>query len=275
MRPSAAADPDDPQVRRSPLAVRFFTGAVTRRMAQNFAGVRVSRAAGPPPAAQVAGRSLVVYANHPSWWDPVFLIVLITRAFPDRRVFAPIDAEALGRYGFMRRCGLFGIEPDSRAGALRFLKVGRDVLSRPDTILCVTPQGRFSDVRQPLVLQRGLAVLLARAPEAVILPVALDYPFWNESRPEALARWGAPVACAGDARRDVEARQSALGAGLEKALAALENEAVRRDPAAFVSLLEGRVGVGGLYDAGRRLAAWTTGRRFDAAHGAGDRSRAE
>ena len=56
---------------------------------------------------------LVIYANHPSWWDAALVPVLLTRLFPSRRSFAPIDAVALRRYGFMRRLGLFGIAQDS------------------------------------------------------------------------------------------------------------------------------------------------------------------
>ena len=46
----------------------------------------------------------------------------------------------------------------------------------------------------------------------------------------------------------------------------LSCEARTQDPERFIDLLDGSVGVGGLYDAGRRLKAWSRGRRFDGAH---------
>ena len=260
-------DPDDPIRLRSPLHVRFFTAALTRRMRQQFSGVRLSRGAS-LDATALAGRPLVLYANHPSWWDPAFVAMLVARYLPDRTVFAPIDCEALQRYRFMRRCGLFGIEPSGRAGAVRLLEVGTAVLSMDHAVLCITPQGRFGDPREPLVLRRGLAALMARVPQAIAIPVALEYPFWDESRPEALARWGAPLSRDIDGPHDARGWQSALTDALGATMTRLAADALRRDPADFVELLEGRVGVGGVYDAWRRLRAWSAGRRFDAAHGA-------
>lgn len=254
---------DDPVGLRSPNYVRFFGAALAHRMRQGFAGIRLSRGSAAWRPDAFTGRPLVVVANHPSWWDPAFIAFLAGRDLPQRALFAPIDADALQRYRFMRRCGLFGIEPDSRAGAARFLDVGRRVLALPDAVLCVTPQGRFSDVRQrPLAMRRGVAALLARTPGAIALPLALDYPFWDESRPEALARWGAPVT----GHADADAWHDALTDGLERTMDALATDAQRRDPADFIALLDGKVGIGGVYDAWRRAVAWGTARRFDPSH---------
>ena len=62
-------------------------------------------------------------------------------------------------------------------------------------------------------------------------------------------------------------RNALLGEGLTATIDDLAEEAVSRDPARFHTLLWGRTGIGGIYDAGRRLRAWAGGRRFDAAHG--------
>jgi hypothetical protein len=43
--------------------------------------------------------------------------------------------------------------------------------------------------------------------------------------------------------------------------------ALRRDPAAFETLLGGKTGVGGVYDLWRRLKAFFRGERFRSAHG--------
>ena len=267
MSRSATDDADDPERLRSPLHVRFFTAAIRRRMRQGFAGVRLSRRSMPLRAEHFDGRPLVVYSNHPSWWDPVLLALLIDRTFPDRRTFAPIDADALRRYRFMRRCGLFGLEPGTQAGAARLLAVGRRVLAAPDALLCITPQGRFGDVRErPLALRRGLAALLARTPGVTAIPVALDYPFWDESRPEALARWGEPLAAPPGPRWNASAWHGALTGALSDTMDALTGDAIERDPTAWVSLVEGTTGVGGLYDGWRRLGSWMAGRRFDPSH---------
>jgi hypothetical protein len=58
---------------------------------------------------------------------------------------------------------------------------------------------------------------------------------------------------------------------LERALESTQDRlaaaVLARDPAAFTSLLAGRVGVGPAYDTIRRIKAWLRGERFDASHG--------
>ena len=266
----------DPLALHAPLAARLFLGLLERRMARAFSALRVSGAFGQTGAAgdfaeSTAGRPLVVYCNHPAWWDVGVLAAVARRMAPGRRLFAPFDAAALGRYGFLVRCGAFGVDPGSAGGARRLLEVGGRVLGDPGSLLCITPEGAFTDPRvRPVVLKRGLATLLARTPGTVAVPVAIEYPFWTESRPEALVRVGRPVALpAGDAA-DADAWQSCLTARLEATMDALAADAVARDPARFRTLIDGSAGVGGVYDAWRRLRAAAAGRRFDARHGAAD-----
>ncbi len=54
---------------------------------------------------------------------------------------------------------------------------------------------------------------------------------------------------------------------LSNAMDRLRGAAVGRDASRFVELFEGTVGVGVVYDAGRRARAWMRGERFDPAHG--------
>ena len=43
---------------------------------------------------------------------------------------------------------------------------------------------------RPVRLRPGLAHLARRVPGATIVPLALEYPFWDERTPEALCRFG-------------------------------------------------------------------------------------
>ena len=72
---------------------------------------------------------VIVFGNHPSWWDPALYIVLANELFRGRPGFGPMDRESLARYGFFRRLGIFGIDKGSAAGARRFLDVARRVLA--------------------------------------------------------------------------------------------------------------------------------------------------
>jgi 1-acyl-sn-glycerol-3-phosphate acyltransferase len=239
---------------------RFFTGVMRRQMAGGFRAVRLLRPGLPDldPA-----RPLVVYSNHPGWWDPAFYIVLQTSLFPDREGYGPMEAEALERYGFMKRIGIFGVDPGTRAGAARFLRVGSHLLADPARTIWMTAQGRFADPRErPVSLRPGLAHLMARVPGAVAVPLAMEYPFWSEKRPEALAAFGVPV----NGLDDADAWQAALETGLTRAQDDLAAAALARDPSVFETILGGARGVGGIYGAWTRLRDALAGRRHDPDH---------
>lgn len=258
--------PGDPRPLRSPLWLGFFTRILRRLVRRSFHAVRVvDRPAHDDPW---AGRPLVIYSNHPSWWDGAVFPVLVTQAFPHRACYAPIDAAALSRYGFMRRLGFFGLERGTYQGASTFMRVGMALLTQPDTLLCITPQGHFEDVRRrPVRMLPGLAGLIARVPGVVVLPLALEYTFWDERAPEALARFGAALDFTESERRSTELVERRLQQALTLAQDQLADDAQSRDATRFETLIDGRAGVGGVYDGWRRLRAWIAGQPFDPSHG--------
>lgn len=245
----------DPVAARSPQLTRFFTGVMRRQIRRSFRALRVAR---PGLPALPPGASVIVYANHPSWWDPAVCCVLADALFPGIASFGPMDAAALERYGFMRRIGIFGITQGSYSGAAQFLRAGRLVLSDKRRMLWITAQGRFVDPRErPVALQRGIAHLMCSVPGVVAVPLALEYPFWSEKRPEALACFGTPVASEG---RDPAALSAELARALQAAQDRLSQDSMARDPEAFDRLLGGRAGVGGLYGGWQTLRAALRGR---------------
>jgi 1-acyl-sn-glycerol-3-phosphate acyltransferase len=254
--------PDPALPPRSAWLVPLFQRYARRYLARHLHAVRLHRAGRPDVP---DGAPLVVVLNHPSWWDPLVCAALAD-LFPGYRHYAPIDAAALGKYRFFARLGFFGIEPGP-GGARTFLRTGRAVLAQPHSALWVTAQGAFTDPRvRPVKLRPGVAHLLARLDRAVVLPLALEYPFWQERSPEALAHFGAALVVRG-ARSVVE-----WLALLESALAGAQDElaaaARRQDPADFAVLLGGKAGVGGVYDLWRRFKALLRGERFRPGHGA-------
>ncbi|WP_119680961.1 lysophospholipid acyltransferase family protein [Indioceanicola profundi] len=259
----------DPAALRSERMVRFFSGVMRRAMRRSFHGVRIA-APGIPEVP--ADKPVLVYCNHPSWWDAAFLIVLAGQCFPDRRGFGPMDARALQQYGFMKRIGLFPVVPDTPAGAIAFMKTATRLLEDPASMLWVTAQGRFTDVRvRPAGLRGGLAHLILRHPRLTILPLALEYAYWDEKLPEALCRFGTAIDGAAFSDLPVTEWQALLELRLTDTMDALAADAMARDPAAFQPLLEGRTGIGGIYDLWRRARHWTRGKRFDPSHSAATR----
>ena len=71
-----ARPPEDRQERSrkanevSPLLVSLFGGYSERHLARHFNALRLSKAQRPDLAA-ARGKPLIIYLNHPSWWDPL------------------------------------------------------------------------------------------------------------------------------------------------------------------------------------------------------------
>jgi 1-acyl-sn-glycerol-3-phosphate acyltransferase len=212
---------------------------------------------------------LIVYANHSSWWDPMVSVLLAEMLLPERKHYAPMDASALAKYPILRKLGIFPVEMSSARGAAQFLRTSEAILAAGG-VLWITPQGRFADVREELAFKPGLGALATRVPDVTLVPLAIEYTFWDERLPETLLRVGEPVRVAEDASSEAGTLQ------LEDALAAvmveLKAAVVARDASAFTSLLSGSRGTGGLYGFGRRLRAWVTRKAIDLDHSRRDES---
>ncbi|MEL6106193.1 MAG: lysophospholipid acyltransferase family protein [Planctomycetota bacterium] len=212
--------------------------------------------------------SLVVYANHPSWWDPLIAHFLNRSLFPDRQFYAPIDAEALQQYRVFEKLGFFGVQLDTRSGAAEFLSRSREILSGNDTALWITPEGRFADVRDHQAeLQPGLSHLCSKSETLVALPVALEYVFWEERLPVCLVALGAAQMVAEAPERSKAEWNCHLTRALREAQTRLADRSIARDSNGFENLLRGNRGTGGVYESIRRFKAFVTGRSFKAAHG--------
>ena len=261
----AGAEAERTVSRYSPLLARFFTFIFAYDLRRSFQAVRLH---GALPV--LDGRPVICVVNHPSWWDAALFIWLPGALF-GRRCFAPMEAAMVARYPFFARIGAFGVQPGSAAGAATFLAAGERVLAEPDALLLVNAQGRFTDARvRPVTISPGLAHLARRVPDAVVLPLAFEYTFWDERRPNALLRFGEPVPAAMLAGLPPAEASRYLAAALERTMDTLAEAAIARDPAAFRTVLAGRVGINPFYDAWRRLRALMRGQRFSPAHG--DRS---
>lgn len=227
--------------------------------------VRLAREPRPP---EPGARPLIVVMNHPSWWDPLIGLVLADARFGAREHYAPIDAEALSKYAFFAKLGLYPVERGTARGAASFLRTSRAILARPGATLWITAQGRFADPRlRPPGLQPGVGRLAHRLDDAWVLPLAVELTFWEERTPEALLRFGDPVHVERGGERSPEAWTALVEQRLAAAQDALAELALQRDAAAFETILGGRSGVGGMYDTWRRFRALLRGERLDTSHG--------
>lgn len=251
-----------------PIARRrldWFTRYVDFYLRRNFHGLHLLRLSA---VDELAGWPLLVCLNHPAWWDPLVGLYLSQRFFHNRVQYAAIASAGLTKYRFFERLGFFGIEPATRAGAAKFLRIGQTVLGRSDGALWLTPQGEFVDVRKrPVHIQPGVGHLAHRATRFAMLPVAVEYSFWNERYPEVFACIGNPqYVDLGNARSPAEWNR-VFELSLEATQNALAERVLSRDLRLFEPLLAGNAGVGGLYDLWRSVKSRLQGKQFEPQHG--------
>jgi len=269
MKPTPDAVP-----RISRTALRVFAKCARRMLRRDFHAVRLAGEV-PDFAAVPRDEPLIVFTNHASWWDPLTCLFLSRLFLADRSHYAPIDARGLERYGILRKLGFFGVEQESAKGGREFLRTARAILATSGAVLWITPQGAFRDSRaRPPAFAPGLGHLVAKLDRATLLPLAFEYPFWDEKTPEALCRFGEPVFRSDKSDGSDLSDLSDAGAWtrrLEGALArcqdALAAAAIARDPGAFRVLCGGSAGVRGPYGWWQRMSAWLRGKPYDPEHG--------
>lgn len=246
--------------------LNLFRTYARRYVRKHVHAVRLARDGFHGQLMEITG-PVVVVMNHPSWWDPMIGLVLLD-LWPTRFAhFAPIEAAGLEKYRFLERLGFFPIESNTPRGGLLFLRTSLNRLRNPDTALWVTAQGRFADPRErPTRLKEGVGHLAFRLKAGWVLPLALEYPYWDERTPEALARFGEPLPLVSEATPEQWTER--IAAALEASQNALAAAAITRDPNRFEVVLSGAAGVGGVYDLWRWGKAAFRGERFVPDHGA-------
>jgi len=272
--------PNEPHAQLPKIDQRVLGGFqwyIPRYIRKHFHALALNRTALAAP--DISSKdSLVVYANHASWWDPLFAMYSANQMFPDFTFHAPIAAAALEKYRIFSKLGFFPVEQETFLGAKHFLDVSLRLLQRPGTSIWITPEGRFTDVRDHTAeFMPGLAHLahsLQRRTEpgsvrTWFVPISIEYTFWEERLPEILVWFGEPQLVA---HREAPAPSKSewndrLVTALRDAQTNLSAAAIARDESVFEVMLSGSAGTSRVYDAWRRAWSRISGRPIELQHG--------
>lgn len=260
---------------------RFFAWwARDKMLAKKFSAVRLA----PGSRGEIAGlRShtgpVICCTNHVGWWDPIVMLALHRTLMPERTLRAPMHIDQLRRFAFFRRLGTFGIDPDDPE-SLRamgdYLKTYFSEDAGPT--IWINPQGRFADVREPVVARPGAAKVAASAEDARAVAIQIEYPFLTDAKPEVWIR-AIPIE---PQRPGTTGWHRAIVSAMEDNRHALGDLVTARDPDVMDDLVGGAAsngnpifdlwlrlrGRGGGIDDARDRAGYERDRRNDAERGA-------
>lgn len=263
-----AAEADSPLIvpaRRSRMVHRAFCWWLRRMLRKQFNAVRIAvGTADVLRSLDGEATPAIVLMNHSSWWDPLVGLHLGVTLHPSRPQLAPMEAAQLAKFGFFRKLGVFGLDPDNPASLRAMLAyVTAEYERDPRSVLWLTPQGTFTDVRAEVRLRPGAAALaahvcgLTHSTPVRVVCVAVELGFWTEQKPEMFVRvaeCGAP-----SDPRATTAWQRAMTSAMNDNARALAALVMNRDPDAFEVLgRSGTTAVNPLFDSVQRLRGQST-----------------
>ena len=246
----------------SPRLLSFFRLYLVWYVRRHFHAMRLANAPRFPSAS-----TLVVYLNHPSWWDPITILLLSNHLRPEADHYGPMDAKALERYGLFRRMGAFPVAAGKAEGVPQFLGSARLVLEQGG-VLWVTPEGQFTDNRtRPVTFKSGLSHLISQMGRITLLPIALEYTYWDERLPEILVNCGEPFHIADGRAEEAHTWNNLMAYAMTSTQEELAQIAATRKAENFSTVLAGGSGIGGMYEYWKRLQAALLGAKYESEHG--------
>ncbi|MBE0644285.1 MAG: lysophospholipid acyltransferase family protein [Bacteroidetes bacterium] len=231
---------------KSPLVERVMTAYFTRRLRHRFAAVHLKGAENVP--VDGGGVPVVLYANHPGWWDAVLPLVLSRKHFR-HDAYAMMEEEQVARYGFFRKVGCFSVVRENPRAAMRSLQYAADLLRGSSRALWVFPQGVLTSAeKRPLRFYTGTARLLRDIGEVIAIPVAFRYEFVEDELPEAFIACGSPWHIRDGERVDIRLTTGIMEQLLNHEMLVQREDVMERDLSSYTTILTGKQSINQWWD---------------------------
>jgi 1-acyl-sn-glycerol-3-phosphate acyltransferase len=134
-------------------------------------------------------RPLILIANHSSWWDGLISFYLSEECV-HHDSYAMMAEEGISAFPFFRKIGAFSVNPSNPRSLIQSLNYARTKLI-PHQAVWMFPQGAEEHLeKRPLGFKPGVAYLLEKEPEAIVVPITYYYTFRHEQRPELFIEIG-------------------------------------------------------------------------------------
>ncbi|OYT73898.1 MAG: glycerol acyltransferase [Chloracidobacterium sp. CP2_5A] len=191
-------------------------------------------------------RPLLIYANHPGWWDPLLAFFVVRRTGRDGYMMS--EEKTLRAFRFFRWMGGFSIDRTNARDVAQSIRYAAERLRSPGTALWIFPQGEITPPdKRPIAFFKGVAHILRRAPTCVVVPAAIRYEFDDQPRPEAFLDFGAGETIRGADVSDLVGLTRHLQSRLAERLDALRDSVWERRREDFALALRGRRSISDAY----------------------------
>ena len=135
---------------------------------------------------------VILFAPHHNWWDGMVGYNICNRIFKKE---IRLMIEELNRFPLIRRGGAFSVNKKSPQASMPSLLYAVEALGDPNNILYIFPEGIIKPPNhRPLELQTGMTYIAEKAVKkygkVALMPVAVNYYFLRDNRPEVLVEFG-------------------------------------------------------------------------------------
>ena len=144
-------------------------------------------------------KATIFYAPHNNWWDGVLAYNIVYRIIKKviKKPRFRFMIEEMNRFPLFQYVGCFPINKKSPQASMKFLQYAVTTLSEPDIAFWIFPQGIIRPpMYRPEIFQSGLAYIVKEAVKKFggvnLVPVAINYTFLRQDRPEILVEFGNP-----------------------------------------------------------------------------------
>lgn len=139
--------------RRNKIIYKFFSWYINRIIRSDFEDLKFNR------VEYDKSRSVLLLANHFSWWDG-FVLFQINRLYFRKCFHVMITEENYRKVWFLKYLGSFSVKKNSRS-VIETLEYAGHLLDDPENLVLLFPQGKlFSGHVEEIQFQKGLMNLI-------------------------------------------------------------------------------------------------------------------
>ena len=139
--------------RRNKIIFQFFSWYINRIIKSDFEELKFNQ------TEFSKDRSILLLANHCSWWDG-FLMFQINRLYFKKRFHVMVTEENYQKVWFLKYLGSFSVRKNSRS-AIETLEYAGNLLNDVENLVLIFPQGKlYSGHVEEVQFQKGLINLI-------------------------------------------------------------------------------------------------------------------